>query len=132
MRTLKDTIKDAILEKLKVDDIVVDDEFPIDGIFDDMIKFLEEEGFHYIDGSIVKKAFNTAKSKCYMLDSVSMWFADTSKGEISKNNPIFYIIHYSEAYEYRVYYIDNSDEVIDIVKDDKKAFLKELNKRFGW
>ena len=125
------TLKDRILEKLKVDNITFD-KFPIDGTLDDIVKFLEKEDFQYIDGSIVKKTFNAAKSKRFMLDPVTIWFADTSKGEISKNNPLFYITHYSGTLEYSVYYIDNFDEKVDIVKDDKKAFLKELNKRFRW
>ena len=40
MKNLKDSIKDAILEKLKIDDIVLNGKFPIDGTIEEMMKFL--------------------------------------------------------------------------------------------
>ena len=133
MKNLKD-----VLEKLKVDSIVLDKEFPIDGTLNDMIAFLEGEGFHYIDGEHIKESLNAEKTKCFMLDLktkssrsdlTTIWFADTSKEEISKKNPVFNIVYDSR---YSVYYINQLGNIIDIVKNDKKKFLQELNKRFMW
>ena len=39
-------LKDTIIEKIKVDDIILNkEEFPIDGTIDDMIEFLKDYGF---------------------------------------------------------------------------------------
>jgi hypothetical protein len=132
MKNLKD-----VLEKLKIDDIIFD-VFPIDGTIDDVIKFIERQGFKDINerGGIAKR-FSSHKNKCfvYIEDARErLWFADTSKEKISKDNPIFLIKYnpkFSSNYEYCVYYRDN-DLILDIVENDKKEFLEELNKRFGW
>lgn len=124
-----------VLEKLRVDDIVIE-EFPIDGTVEEMAKFLEEKRFVAANESdiynkTVNKIFDSAKSKCYTTyKNEHLWFADTSKGEISKRNPIFQIS--IPLGMFSVYYYDSGYMVVDIVKNDKKAFLKELNKRFGW
>ena len=130
-------LKDSILEKLRVDDIIINNEFPIEGTMDDMIKFLEENGFVAADESHNYKGtaddmFDHNKSKCFYQTSNRFWFADTSKEKISKKNPIFFIAITEKIFS--VYYCDSDEPYwgIDIVKNDKKAFLKELNKRFGW
>jgi hypothetical protein len=127
-------LKDSILEKLKVDDIVLIEEFPIDGTIEEIMKFLE--GQNFIDISMrygsISRMFNNMKKKCVAKFGNRLSFADTSKEKISKDNPIFYINYYRGKFEYKVYHKDNSDEIIYIVKDDKKAFLEELNKRFDW
>ena len=135
MKNLKDILNNAILEKLKVDDIIID-KFPIDTTLEKIIEFLKEEGFKEVEyvGSI-STLFNKTKSKCFTCyDGIlkRIYFGDTSKKETCKDNPIFLINYYRGKFEYKVYYKDNSDEIIYIVKDDKKAFLEELNKRFGW
>ena len=38
-----------IYEKLKVDDIVLTEKFPIDGTIEEMMQFLEENGFKYVE-----------------------------------------------------------------------------------
>ena len=94
MRTIVD-----VLEKLKVDDISFE-KFPIDGTFDEIVKFLEEERFEDVqinNGASIDKEFNSEKSKCFTtLDFSafkSIWFADTSKGEISKKESyILYMV----------------------------------------
>ena len=117
-----------VLEKLKVDDIVINKKFAIHTTFNDIVKFLEEEGFQRIDGSSVSKAFNTAKSKCFMLEGNDIWFADTSKEKISKKNPVFYM---NCGFIYSIYSMEH-DILEYIVINNKKEFLEELNKHFGW
>ena len=138
MKNLKDSIKDAILEKLKVDDILLDkEEFPIDGTLNDIIEFLKDNGFEYVEcrGGI-DEYFNKYKSKCFYKNDVHLWFGDTSKEKISKKNPIFSYRFLFESFG--VYYCVQDDvcwlvgENYENSKENKKEFLEELNKRFGW
>ena len=123
-----------ILEKLKVDDIVFE-KFPIDGTVEKMIKFLKEQGF--IDATesygSLNDIFNTAKSKCFFIypddNTKRIWFVDTSEREICKENPVFFIDPTYKYYE--VYYLNSSGHAT-IIDNSKKAFIEELNKRFGW
>ena len=138
MKTLKSVIKESILEKLKLDDIVFD-KFHTDKTLNDIIKFLEEQGFKDVSKRGPKDIiFNSKKSKCfiYIKELGKLWFADTSKENISKDNPIFTIkfikdIKKVSDYLYSIYYLIDR-EVTYIVKEDKKAFIEELNKRFYW
>ena len=123
-------LKDSILEKLRIDDINLNKEFPIDGTLKDIVEFLEEEGFQQVEYGYVKTAFNGAKAKCFMIDATTIRFADTSKREVSKDNPVFYI-DLGNKKEYSVFYCSGG-LITDIVEDDKKEFLQELNKRFDW
>ena len=128
-------LKDAILEKLKVDDIVFN-EFPIDSELDDMIEFLKDKGFKLLKNNdeSISNLFNKCHERCIRNINNSLWFADTSKKRISKDNPVFYIKCNSEDVKdniLKVYSIE--DVTIDIiVENDKKEFLEELNKRFDW
>ena len=126
-------LKDSILEKLKVDDIVLIEEFPIDGTIEEIMKFLE--GQNFIDISMrhgsISRMFNDMKKKCVAKFGNRLSFADTSKEKISKDNPIFYIC-LVDPIVYSVYYKNIYDNTIDIVENDKKEFLEELNKCFGW
>lgn len=125
MKNLKD-----MLEKLKVDDIKINAEFPIDGDRWDIVDFLKGKGFKkvsefgYFDGHAI--------AKCFMVDTMSIYFADTSKREISNENPLFYIGKSGTGnFIYDVYGKEH-DTFATIVENDKKKFLEELNKRFGW
>ena len=134
MKNLKEILNNTILEKLKVDDITPDIEFPIDGTLDDIAKFLEDAGFvaaeesHNYKGT-VDDIFDYNKSKCFLKENIRFWFANTSKEKISKKNPIFFIEKSEKIF--KVYYCNNYT-TIDIVDNDKKEFLEELNKRFDW
>lgn len=124
MKNLKD-----ILEKLSIDDIIDSKEFPIDGTIRDMIEFLKEEGFEEaanLSGNLMSTILNKKRNKCFIISDTSIWFADTSKGDISKDNPIF-LIEKRVSLHFSVYIPSNV-----IVEDNKKAFLEELNKQFGW
>ena len=132
------SLEEVILEKLKIDDIVIDKEFPIDGTVDDMIEFLKDKAFKYVrcDGAI-DKWFNKYKSRCYYYNGENLWFGDTTKGMISSKNPIF--MYKTLHNSFSVYYCDDKGNVCGIIyaaianlKENKKKFLQELNKRFGW
>lgn len=128
-------LKDIILEKLKIDDIALSNKkFPIDGTLKDIVKFLKDNNFIIIndDTKAQSKIFNTVKSKCftYINDTKRIWFADTSKKEICKDNPIFFINTKIKYYE--VYYLDSPAHTEKIIDNDKEAFIEELNKVFGW
>ena len=131
-------LKDTILEKLSIDNINLDGEFPIDGTLEDMVEFLERQGFKHIQHvDDVNKLFNSAKSKSFTVTNINkvyyLWFADTSKEKISKKNPIFYYSREIGKYpRYMVFGTDNSGYSVCIAYDSKDKFLSELNKRFGW
>ena len=135
MKTITD-----VLEKLRVDDIILNDRFPIDGTLKEMMQFLEENGFKYVEcRSDIDECFNKYKSKCFYKNNEYLWFGDTSKEEISKKNPIFtYRILQNN---FSVYYCGTSGRIYWLVgelgkiknsKENKEEFLRELNKRFGW
>ena len=126
-------LREVILEKLKVDDIVLTEKFPINGTVDDMIKFLKEQDFIHITNppnGLLSDTFNNKGGKYMIVYIHTFYFADTSKGKISKDNPIFHISMPLGIFS--VYYKGSNGSTIDIVENDKEAFLKELNKRFGW
>ena len=139
MKTLKSVIKESILEKLSIDSIMSDAEFPADGTLEEIIEFLKEQDFKDVSKRGPKDIiFNSKKSKCfiYIKELKKLWFADTSKENISKDNPIFTIkfikdIKKVSNYLYSIYYLIDR-EVTYIVKEDKKAFIEELNKHFYW
>ena len=120
-----------ITEKLKVDDIVLEEKFPIDGTLVDIVKFLEEQKFvHIKSGGVPNIIFNENKKRVFMNGPRDLWFADTSKEDICKDNPVFYmhLNEYNKSNSNFSVYIPS----FDIVDNDKEEFLKELNKRFGW
>lgn len=132
MKTIAD-----VLEKLRVDDIVLGEKFPIDRRLKEIVEFLKEQGFKDVDKRGSKDLiFNSEKFKCFTYlkgrgGGEILWFADTSKGEISKDNPIFLIKSLSNTHVFVVYYMVSA-KMIYKTENDKKEFLEELNKRFGW
>jgi len=130
-----------VLEKLKVDDISLN-EFPANGTLDDIIEFLKNSNFIIIEeanplaDSTVRKLINTEHKKiCFIYKFMSHFilrFADTSKKEISTENPIFILVkdnnRYKNIYTYRIFtqYDDGHKDL------DKEEWTKLINKRFGW
>ena len=109
--------------------------FPIDGTFDDILKFLKKEGFNkYSKSSEYKnrtEAFNAFNDKGVLfLLRDTIWFADTSIKKISKDNPVFYIN--TSTNNFSIFYTNEMGKMVDIIKNDKEAFLREINKRFNW
>ena len=129
MKNLKDSIKDAILEKLKVDDIVLE-KLSIDSIIPDnielpknldcnkLLNILQECGFKEVvfkDPSFydIKTAFDNAHTKIYSCFGINgnglsrIRFADTSEEPIcGKNHILTYCPKSSIQYfsEYDHYY----------------------------
>ena len=111
-------LKDTILEKLKVDDIVIPNiELPKDLNREKMLNILQKCGFREIptieDASFsdLKKAFNDAHSKAYMLTGIQnrekIRFADTTENEIGRGNVIFVYCPFSSIryyYEYDIFF----------------------------
>lgn len=128
---------DYIYEKLSLDNISLDNtfDFPIDGTSEEMIDWLENEGFYSIYYSgISKKTFDRRKGRTVYVslkkdnDSNSIYFADTSKNPVSKNNPIFNVNYYYSFDEpsFRLYFNDD-----DNIKLNKDEWLKAANKIFS-
>lgn len=124
-------LKEILLEKLSIDSITPDIEFPIDGTCDKILEFLKEQGFKEVANSTsdsISKILNIKRNKCFInYNNTTIWFTDTSKKEVSEDNPIFLIEKSSKASSFSVYIPKKV-----IVNNDKKAFLEELNKCFNW
>ena len=127
-------LKDSILEKLKVDDIVLIEEFPIDKDIEVIVDFLRDDGFieiPYEKGDVwrhVHEKFNKNKGKKvfeYWSRLEVLRFADMSK-DISEDNPIFGIN--SDGW----YWIEPKLYNSYNIKLKKEEFLKAINKVFGW
>lgn len=135
------TLKDTIYEKLDIGNVNLK-EFPITGPFEEVKQFLIASGFREITtGRVlfsfleISKLFNgtlmTGKGDKVFYTRVdddfhAIYFGDTTKGSISKKNPI-----YSMAFE------GDSDIVyrkIALLCDEmqKDEFMREINKKFGF
>lgn len=107
------TLKDILVEKLSIDDITFD-KLPRELTTRDMpasefVKYLKECGFEekksQNNGGLLDdvKDFNKYKGRYYSY-SIRNWegtpeivFADTSKGIVSKNNPLYYLDYEHET-----------------------------------
>jgi hypothetical protein len=124
-----ETLNNYITERIRIDNIK-HLEFPIDGTIDDMVEFLQSQGFSrmYPNTFALRSKFNEVNNKCFVAKvNKAIWFADTSNDEINGDNPIFSVDE--ETSNYRSYYIwgyDNIDEV------SKKTFLEAINKQFDF
>ena len=135
MKNLKD-----VLEKLRIDDIVLTKEFPIDGTYEEVFDFLKNHNFIPLQPkcSSIVKLFNMERNKCIRFEKDRrILFADTSKEKISKDNPVFLINFYDNSL--MIYYLSvgNPTHTIKILDGDRtdrviKDFMKELNKHFNW
>ena len=126
-------LKEIILEKLRVDDIIITEKFPTSENLKDIIEFLKEEGFkeYKIDKTGVIGTLNKNENKIFLLSDYGydrIWFADTSKEEISIKNPIFIVVKDSNNYEYKT-----ASRYEDGVKElNREEFAKLVNKHFSW
>ena len=123
-------LKDILVEKLKVDDITPDVDFPIDEPVKKWIEFLEKYNFtsmRYssgdgIDG--VMKKLNDIKGYGFYYGNMMsencqfIYIADTTKEKISNNNPYYY---YND--KYKEFY--RNDKIIL-----KKTFIDEFYEKF--
>ena len=134
MKNLED-----VLEKLKIDDIVIDKEFPIDGTLDDMVKFLKHEGFEEIKMSATWN--NIQKDFLKASHPVFTKFIQNTYGVIAiydgTNNTqkdLFIIVNDSDhRRKYYIFYNLDSEMftmIGEAEKVEKKKFLKELSNIF--
>ena len=130
------TLKDSILEKLKVDDIILYEKFPIDGTVDDIVEFLKDNNFIIIEEGkpqptfIIRRHINNAHKRiCFIYKFMNQFllrFADASKKEISTKNPLFILIRDYNSYKYKT-----ASQYDDGIKElNKEEFAKLVNKRF--
>lgn len=125
-------LKDAIYEKLKIDDINLNGNFPIDGKLDDMIEFLENAGFKEVSnqGSWDATLLNYRKYnvKCFAVQKTRPVIIEI----IDRSNPklkdkLFYL-WLSSGNKYNIFDdITTAKSGWDARKVTKKEFLKELS-----
>jgi len=133
-------LKDAILEKLKVDDIVLEEKFPIDGTLDDIADFLRKNGFKEVHEPTRRKLYNYGRGQgkvfliekdwnkvCHTNRYGAIFFADTSEGCIDRGNPLYCV--YCEDPNVRFCDFDYHHFV---GAPTNSEFLEAINKRFGW
>ena len=127
-----ETLNNYITERIRVDNIK-SVKFPIDGKIDDMVGFLQSQGFSQIqtDALNLRSGFNKAKGKCFMVYNTHViWFADTSNNKINNDNNIFTVDDSSKLSRgYRSYFIWDDKKIGEV---NKKTFLEKLNKQFGF
>ena len=127
-----------IYEKLKVDDIVLNnEEFPINGTFDEMIDFLKEYDFkevkydfdkHFLYSESIRD-FNNKHKRVFIAnrEEGEIIFADTSREEISAKNLMYSIVPMIDEYTGRC--LRNEDTTFSN-KYTEKEFAKEMKKYF--
>lgn len=126
-----------ILEKLDLDKVsLIDDEFPIDGSLEDIIKFLIEHNFKeikelpslscYTDYVI---PFNNYGGKCFGITADGLngcsiiFIANTLRKKISKSNMLYVIKDEQTRARYRVIWGDSNDKYVFL---DENEFKKEI------
>lgn len=128
-----------INEKLDINKVnLPSKEFPMDGDMDEVVDFLADHDFIQIKYHRTefyyqyKKDFNNLRTKCFMVQSRKMgeitdivFFGDTSKEDISKDNKLFMITFEPGNIQYEYY--DDGRASRDI---DKKDFEAEMIKLF--
>ena len=136
MKTISD-----VLEKLKVDDIVIDgidgyDEYPIDAPYEEQLNFLKKHKFKIVAAPLnidtmheLVDFLNNLKCKIYCIDNFIdvpiIRIVDTSKHEISKDNPMFMIYEKDGEMNYIIVY---TGYLADHVMKDK--WFYDLEKHF--
>lgn len=124
-----------ITEKLDINKVALNSDFPIKGTINDVIVFLEKCGFKNLGirpptAEQIFQEFEESTGKVFMYDTDANWirFADNKDGKISKKNPIYTIFFNQD-----IYTTQTSAYGYGYTKrDSKEVFGKLLNKRFGF
>lgn len=128
-----------INEKLDINKVSLPSkEFPMDGNMDEIVDFLADHDFAQIKYHRTefyyqyKKDFNNLRTKCFMVQSRKkgeitdiVFFGDTSKEDISKDNKLFMITFEPGNIQYEYYDDGKASRYID-----KKDFEAEMIKLF--
>ena len=98
-----------ITEKLSLDDVKLID-FPKTNDVRKIVDFLRKENFIRVSNVIkgyFNSYFNNFSNRVLLTNRLNHWirFADTSKGKIEENNPVFCLI-YDENYNIESYWIE--------------------------
>ena len=122
-------INNYIVERIKIDNIK-HQEFPIDGKIDDIVDFLQNQGFSRIQPNTtinLRSQFNIAETKCFVVERTTIWFADTSKNNGGDHSPVFSIECLSQKQGWYYIWGYNSMNAVD-----KEEFLEAINKQFDF
>lgn len=128
-----------INEKLDINKVSLPSkEFPMDADMDEVVDFLADHDFIQIKYHRTefyyqyKKDFNNLRTKCFMVQSRKMgeitdivFFGDTSREDISKDNKLFMITFEPGNIQYEYYDDGRASRYID-----KKDFEAEMTKLF--
>ena len=129
------TIDNYINERLNPRHLGSTGRFPIDGTVEEVIEFLEKQHFEYFEtgyGDSIIQSFDKENIKGYHVEfrqHPSIWFADTSKDKISRDNPVFL---YKPTTQDHYSTILPGGIISGVYKHTKKEYLELLNKKFGW
>ena len=125
-------LSNYINEKLDINKVNLNSDFPVDGSFDDILAFLVKNKYIKLtDNRNYRNIFSafdiTAKksfvSEYYKDNNWNIWFGDTSKGLLSKDNPLFLIQNDSKSGRNFYYSPDNLT-----VSRSKEDFMMTLKK----
>lgn len=128
-----------IYEKLDINKVNLNKEFPVDGTSNVIIEFLKEQGFKeikdlpdipfYPDYVIL---FNKYKNKCFGIEEgindTTIYFANTSKKKISEGNMLYIIQTSPKIYKCRKIWGDDIEMCEFLNKDELK---KEMESYFA-
>lgn len=137
------TLKDSILEKLSIDDInlnrnniSLNRNFPIDGTLQDIVKFLENNGFEKVSSSAnweqTFKNYRKYNTKAFGVEKGVYTFIEIIDRSNSKfKNKLFYIKLNPDKYYKDKYNIFDDITTAKRAQDarlvSKEDFLKELS-----
>lgn len=128
------SLKNAILEKLSIDDIKKSDcEFPINGAPDKIIEFLEQIGFENILVYDLK-LMNRLKAPFYWYGGSDLYIGDTSKKPIHfETNSLLHMIFSNKKTRYGLVGPQNEENEFPWKERtvDKRNFLKALYAQFN-
>ncbi len=122
-------LKDAIYEKLDINDVNLKDKFPINKSLTEISVFLMHQNFVLClqkRGMTQKEILNKEKDKCFILYNDTLYFADTTKNTIGPKNYMYEISEYTNKRTYKI--LANKDDISDEVNE--YVFLKFVNKQF--
>jgi hypothetical protein len=116
------------------------EKFPIDGTLDDMIKFLENNGFEELEDSYAEYSnscvlLNDMKGKYFSRqifrgEIVGLEFADTSEEEISINNPLYYIDRPTNPHKHSFNKFTGGNSIDSLTYLTSSEFEKEMKEYF--
>jgi hypothetical protein len=131
------TIDNYILERLNPRHLGSTNRFPIDGTYKKVVDFLKEHRFKEIDIQNDKLneaclVFNKEYEKCFSQDEeFIIMFADTTREEISENNPLYYMYLIDSRNNTWIYHRwCGIKEPVAVIS--KNVFEKEINEHFDW